>query len=233
MTEPRSAVEGRDTGPDTGHAASEALGSLSTTTPTSLSGLDPTGWRATLIVAGILIALVLGTQLINWAIPTPARTGSVGGSVPGATRPGAPIQVTNGLSFLPVGGWQEAQRFSDDLPGVRLQKGNVIFEVRTTRERFAGSVTDLLDRVFGRVASDLSGSQHTEPRPVPLGNGLNGVRLSYQGTNTGNGRVQEGELTVFMSPSGVGILAHAAGQQGSIESLLDEIHTMIGTLEAR
>lgn len=221
------------TGPTVGRAASETVAALSTTTRTFLSGLDPTGWRPTLTVAGILIALVLGTQLINGVIPASARTRTGTPGVPGETRPGSPIQVTDGLTFLPYTGWQEARRYTDDLPGVVLQKGNVIFEVRATRDAFGGSLTDFLNRVANQVASQLSGFQYTEPRPIPLGNGLNGVRLTYQGTNNSNGRVQEGEMTVFLTPSGVGILAHAAGQQGSIDPLLNEVHAMLGTLELR
>lgn len=40
-------------------------------------------------------------------------------------------------------------------------------------------------------------------------------------------------MVVLVSPSGIGILAHAGGQRGSLEPVASQIESMIASLEAR
>jgi hypothetical protein len=216
-------------GPDATEIARESFENLATTTRTWLAGLDPTGWRPTLIVAGILAALVLGTQLINAAIPVPGSRPLPGQST-GPSVPGAPVVVAGDVRFVLVSGWQITQRYADQLPGVGVQKGDVRMEIRATVAPSSGSANDLLQQFRAILARQLAAFQSTPPSPVST-NGMNGLGVQYQGTNR-NGNVQEGVMYVFISPSGTGILAHAGGQRGSIEPLLEEIQAMVGSLEA-
>lgn len=219
-------------GPDAAEVARETLENLTATTRHWLAGLDPTGWRPTLIVAGIIAALVLGTQLINAAIPTPGARPVPGvPSVPGPTGPGATVAIGDNARFTLVSGWQITDRYTDQFPGVAIQKGDVFMEVRATATRTNAAASDLLAQFRGIIAAQLAGFQSTTPSPVSTSS-LNGLRTNYQGTNK-NGNVQEGVMFVFVSPSGTGILAHAGGQRGSIEPLLNEIQAMVDSLEVR
>jgi hypothetical protein len=218
-------------GPDAGDVARETIQTFTTTTRTLLSGLDPTGWRPTLIVAGVLIAIVLGTQLLNAIIPVPgARPGVNPGTGPRPV-PGGQVQVTPNVRFTLAPGWQVTRQFTDELPGVAVQKGDVFMEVRATAGPASGDAATLLEQFRQILAGQLAGFGSTQPTPYGTG-GLNGLRLQYQGTNQ-NGNVQEGLMVVVVSPSQTGILAHAGGQRGSLEPLSNEIGAMVGSLEAR
>jgi hypothetical protein len=218
-------------GPDAGDVARETIQTFTTTTRTLLSGLDPTGWRPTLIVAGVLIAIVLGHPAAERDHPGPGRAP---GRQPGHRPPARPGRPGPGDAERAL---HAGARLAGDASvhrraaGVAVQKGDVFMEVRATAGPASGDAATLLEQFRQILAGQLAGFGSTQPTPYGTG-GLNGLRLQYQGTNQ-NGNVQEGLMVVVVSPSQTGILAHAGGQRGSLEPLSNEIGAMVGSLEAR
>jgi len=222
-------VGGPTAGEQASELARETFETVNIRTRAFVRTLDPRGIRPTLIVAGIITALVLGTQLLNGVIATPGPRFGPNPGVSGPTAPGSPIDVNAHLRFRVAAGWQPQQQFTDDLPGVLLQKGNAYLEARATRGASGVQLSAFLAKLTTIISGQLSGYQATQPSPTSI-NGLGGLRIDYAGLNT-NGVVQEGEITVVMTPDGTAFMAHAFGQQGSVSPLLGEVRDMMSTLE--
>ncbi|MEO7117738.1 MAG: hypothetical protein ABIZ34_02070, partial [Candidatus Limnocylindrales bacterium] len=189
-----------------------------------LARLDPTGWRPTGIVLGIILALVFGTQLLNAALP--ARTGTGPDPQP---QPGTPIDVGQGVRVYPQAGWSADTSVADQ---VRLQKGSAVVDVFVFAG-FQGDASALLSSYVeqrlrpgaGQLA--VSGSQ-----AIPVTAGSPGVRATYVGNFTGVQQAIEGELTAI-SLGGRAILFDGWANQGQLGPALDEVHLMAQTVEVR
>jgi hypothetical protein len=187
-----------------------------------LGRLDPTGWRPTLIVAGILAAIVFGTMILNAAIPAPRP----GGPDPGPVQPGGGVPVGGGVVVHPVAGWSVVQQGEGR---VVLQKGAVAFDVRTARG--AGDPTALLNAyVEQALRPDATQLGVTPPEVVPVAAGTPGARATYVGTFRSVSGPLEGQLTTVVL-RGSPLIFDAYAPPGQLQSGLGEVAQMIQTIQ--
>ena len=149
--------------------------------------LDPQGKRPTLIVAGALVALVLGTQVVNGLIPIPSQ-------VPGGpSNVGArPVDIGLGARVYVLPGWQQLEAGSA-LQGVRLQKGSVVVDFRVTQ--FTGDHVALLNAYVNQILQPDAQQLNVNGVTVVPVNGKTAARATYLGLFNGVTGAVEGELT--------------------------------------
>jgi hypothetical protein len=200
--------------------ARQAIESLGAQGRTVLSRLDPTGWRPTLAVGGILLAIVFGTQLVNAALPTP-RPGN--GNDP-APVPGTPVEVAPGVRIYPQPGWiQEAAGAS------RLRKGPIALDINLQSQPWSDPGTlyqAFVDQVLSQGATQLSAT----PGQVVQVRGGPAVQGTYVGTFQQVQQPVEGQVTAVII-NGRAIVFDAWSVQGQLGQGLHEVSLMIGTVE--
>jgi hypothetical protein len=179
------------------------------------SKLDPETRRPTMAVAAIIAVLVLGTQVVNDAIPTPAGADQ-------AT--GATVEVGPGVQITRLSGW--VVKAHKDAPGIRLQKGGVFIDLYP--ETFAGDSVALANAYLTDVlepdATDVSASgvEVVDIRAGPA------ARFTYVGIFTGASGTIEGEVTAL--PGSPAVIVDAWGAEGALGDLLGEVRAMLETI---
>lgn len=205
-----------------------------------LARLDPTGWRPTITVAAVILALVFGVQIVNAALPVPSglQNGPGNPSGPGTpSGPGSPIVVgNNNVVVYPRQGWSQLQLPSPQtsVDGLRLQKGAAVFDLRLftiaggTQANTGASdlATYYVQAVLGPGASQL---QTSTPQQVPV-NGVTGVRVTYLGNFNGVQQPIEGQVTAFVRGT-QGLVVDGWANQGQLSGAVDDIEQMIQTIE--
>lgn len=211
----------------------------------ALSVFDPAGVRPTVIVAGIILALFLGAQVVNALIPTtgvgPGQPGP--GSGPGpvssngpGTGPGpisTPLPPGSSMTIGPLrvaleGGWQP-----QDVPNsniiVRLVKANVAIDV------ISASIQGQADaaRVYTEYISSLQGQSNsfgaTQANQIQVGNGVPAARGTYTGAF--DQHQVEGEVTTFLSSATQGWIFDVWADAGTLRQLLPEADQMINNVQ--
>jgi hypothetical protein len=199
--------------------------------------LDPTNKRPTLLVAGVLLALVIGSQFLNALVPVPRGGGSVGGGTGGGgtgtgqPASGTPVDIGNGVRVTPPAGWV-AVGSPQNLPGVKFQRGAVTVEVGIAS--FDQAPKDLLvayvNQILAPSAQDAKVSSATS---VVAGNGKPTARATYTGSFKDVGTAVEGELSTQVSPTNIGIVVNAYAPQGQFTASLNDVHAFVDTIEVR
>ena len=205
----------------------------------ALSVFDPAGIRPTVIVAGIILALFLGAQVVNALIPTPG----VGPGQPGPGSGPGPVSSTGPISTpLPPGssmtigplrvplesGWQP-----QDVPGtniiVRLVKANVAIDVFSATVQGQADAAAVYNSYISSLQQDSSGFGATQPNQIQVGNGVPAVRGTYTGA-FGAHQV-EGEVTTFLSSATDGWIFDVWADAGTLRALLPEADRMIENVQ--
>ena len=172
-------------------------------------------WLPVVAVAGVLVGVVAGGYVLADALAEPS---------------GSTTSVSASVSVTPLPGWELAERF-DDPPGARFTRGNASLDVASIP--FTGTDEQLLssyiEEILGPDAEQLRVAQ--TPEPVALAGGLTGIRIAYVGMF---GDVQapiEGEVTAVVSSSGAGVVFDGWAPSGQLQYAIDDIHTMVRTVE--
>jgi hypothetical protein len=183
-----------------------------------LGGLDPATRRPTFIVAAILAGFFFGSQILNEALPARAED---------QVLPGNPVAIGENATIVPLAGWV-LSRF-DDSAGLRLEKGTVAVDLFPGTSPNAGDLLETyFQQVLGEQATEITTSE-TETASSATGTA---ARFNYQGLFAGADGAIEGEVTAIAA-AGQGVIADAWAPQGRLESLLDEVHVMVDTIEVR
>jgi hypothetical protein len=213
---------------DAEQVARDTAAQVATQTREWWGRLDPKGKKPTLIVAGVLVALVLGTQVVNGIIPVPNQ-GPSGPSNPGGPNVGArPIDIGLGARVYVLPGWQQLDA-GGALEGVRLQKGSVVFDIRVTQ--FNGDHVALLTAYVNQILQPDAQQLNVNGVTVVPVNGRTAARATYLGLFNGVTGAVEGELSTLVSAGGTGVIVDAWGAQGSLPPAMDEVHAMVNTIE--
>lgn len=223
----------------------DAFGSFAGPGRDLLSRLDPTGWRSTLTVAGILAAIVFGSLLLNAIIPArpttagipgpgpvvpgPATPGPVapGPATPGPVAPGQGIDMGNGVIINPPAGWT-GQLESGRL---RLQKGSVTVDVHVDPQ-YQGDAVTLVNSFVQQMQAVASQFTATPAQVIALTAGAPGARATYVGLFQGIGQPLEGQVTA-MTLQGRGLVFDAYAPQGQLATGLPDVTTIINTVQVR
>jgi hypothetical protein len=213
--------------PQLGEQASEvarqAMEAFSAQGRTVLARLDPTGWRPTLAVAAVLLAVVFGTQLVNAALPAP-RPG--GGNEP-VPAPGTPVELAPGVNIYPQPGW-----IHEGAGSTRLRKGPIAFDVNVQSQVWAdpGALYQAyVEQILRPGASQLTA---TPGQVVQVGGGQAAVQGTYVGTFQQVQQPIEGQLTAVII-NGRAMVFDVWSVQGQLGQGLHEARLMIDTVEVQ
>jgi hypothetical protein len=202
---------------------------MSARTRSLLAGLDRGGWRPTAIFAAVLAVLVIGTQLVNASIPAPGQPTPNGPNGP-IGPVGQRLAITPRVTIVPATGYVVAQQLSGALPGVRLQRGAIAFDVRTGTSQEGPA--KFLDAYIAQVLDpDSSSLTITSANPGTVGGRYPAVIATYTGVFTGIGSPVEGQLTGIVFTDGLSIVFDAWATEGGLAPSLPEILQMIDSLE--
>jgi len=205
------------------------------------AGLDPRGWRTTVVAAVLMIATVFGVNLVNAAIPLPADPGTVnpGPEVPGGpgldpgqptaapvepgpVQPGAGIDIGYGVVAYPPDGWTV----------VGSESGQVVLQK-------AGALVIILGLPWAQSPADLAtayrdaffaSGQFTanEPEAGEIGSGIPAVALAYTGILEGtqvDGAIFAGAI------GGSGVVVNVFAAKGGLGGLQNDIEAILGTIQ--
>jgi hypothetical protein len=208
-------------------AARQAAQQMATRGRAGWGQLDPTGKRPSLIVAGVLLAIVLGSQFLNALVPAPRGALGGGGTQPG---PGRPVDIGSGIRVTPPPGWVTV---GDplELQGVRFQKGGVTVDVGLAA--FTNPPSDLLAAYVNQVLIPNSQGAKVSPATIDIArNGHPTARATFTGNLKGFGTAVEGEISTQVWETGVGIIVNGFAPQGQLTGARDEIHAFVDSIEA-
>jgi len=225
----------------------------------AFSMLDPAGLRPTAIVAGIILALFFGAQILNAAIPAPRPgtgpgigpgTGPISGpgqpgqtlppiavpsTGPGTTPdPGQPLPPGSVLEVGPLripleSGWQPENGPSESIV-IRLVKGSAAIDlVSLTVQGGTATPANVYAGYIQLIAADGTGFTSVPPTNIQLGQGLPAARGSYAGV-FGSSQI-EGEITAFVTSATSGWVWDAFATSGTLRSLLPEAQRMIDNIQ--
>jgi len=205
------------------------------------AGLDPRGWRTTIVVAVLMVGTVFGVNLVNAAVPLPSSTGTVdpGPGVPGDpnTDPGQPtappvdprpvppgtgLDVGSGVVVYPPDGWSVVGSTSGQ---VVLQKGAAV--ILLLGLEWTASPLDLLvayrDEFF--PAGQLTAN---EPQSLEIGIGIPAAGFQYTGVLDGT---QVDGAIIAGAGGGSGVLVNVVASAGGLQAISDDVDHILGTVQ--
>ena len=165
-----------------------------------------------------ILGVVLGGYVVAAALSEPT---------------GPPVGIPGVVGVRPLSGWVVARAIVsfDGAPSFQLTRGNgnLIVSVRqpsggdpeTLAQRYRAFLSDRL--------SQLSVSSRLEP--IRLRSGQPGFRFAYIGVSTDTGTSVEGEVTVFVTPSGHGIVFNGWAPAGLLSFVRSDVRTMVAEAE--
>jgi hypothetical protein len=172
-------------------------------------------------VSAVIAVVVLGGYVTSSALSEPA---------------GPPVTIRGIVQVRPLSGWAESdagelrlELDGSDAPGlfVQLTRGNGIFGVVAVRAPGTGPVgvasayvLGVLDRRLDRPTV----SRNLES--VTLESGARAVRFSYVGVFAQTGVSIEGEVTVLVTTTGVGVIFDGFASEGLLPFILGDVHAM-------
>ena len=205
------------------------------------AGLDPRGWRTTIVVAVLMVGTVFGANLVNAVVPLPSSTGSVdpGPGVPGDPNPnpgqptappvdpqpvppGSGLAVGAGVVVYPPDGWTVVGSESGQ---VVLQKGAAVILVLGTA--WAASPLDL---AVAYRDSFFTGGQFTanEPQSLQIGNGIPAAGFQYTGVLEGS---QVDGAIIAGTAGGSGVVVNVIASAGGLQGVSDDADQILGTVQ--
>jgi hypothetical protein len=213
---------------------------FATRTGSWFSGLDPRGWRTTLVVAAIMIGTVIGANIVNAAVPLPADPSSAAGpgpGVPGATplpgdpappdrgpvSPGTPVDVGSGVALYPPNGWTVT---ASEQGQVVLQKGGVTLVA--TAGAYDGTPAELAAAYSESFFAANGQFSAGEPQSAEIGGSIPAVAFAYAGVAEGN--LVDGVMAVGVA-EGTGVVLNAFAPAGQLEPAIADIDAIATTLQ--
>lgn len=169
-------------------------------------------WLATLIVAAIIAAVVLGGIGLDTAIAAPsAGTVTVGGSVTITAAPGwvlvAPADATSG--------------------GIELQKANAILTAEVASSSYSGAATAMLAAQEGSLSDETAQISYSHVHRTSVG-GHDTAFVMFEATVASGERsgVVDGEL-ICMVVEGNAVVILVAAPQGDLDPVIDDVTAML------
>jgi hypothetical protein len=190
------------------------------TRPDMSGGRRPSreGWATAAAVLTISV-VVLGGYVLAAVLSQPA---------------GPPVGFRGSVIVRPLSGWVSADprtRFPR-APTFQLTRGNGNLLV-SVRQRYPGDPEALAQEYRAYLSDRLSRlSVSSRLEPVRLRSGLAGVRFAYIGVFADTGTSVEGEVSLFVTPSGHGIIFNGWAPEGLLSFVRSDVRTMVTEAEA-
>jgi hypothetical protein len=145
---------------------------------------------------------------------------------------GPSVGIPGVVGVRPLSGWVVAHTtVSFDSPSFQLTRGNgnLIVSVRQPYRGDPETLAESYREFLSEQLSQLSVSSTLEP--VRLRSGQTGERFAYIGVFGDTGTSVEGEVTVFVTPSGHGIVFNGWAPAGLLSFVRSDVRTMIAEAE--
>ncbi len=205
------------------------------------AGLDPRGWRTSIVAGVLMFGVVFGVNLVNAAVPLPADPAAVnpGPEIPvgpgpdpgqptaaplepGPVAPGAGLEIGSGVVAYPPAGWTVV----GSEPGQAvLQKGGAILILGALwwTDTPLALVTAYRDAFF--AAGELTAS---EPETGEMGNGIPAVGLAYTGILDGS---QVDGAMFAGATGGSGVVVNVFAATGTLRAVGDDVDEILATIQ--
>ena len=232
---------GEPTGADEPPAPLPGAGDPGTRSGSWFAGLDPRGWRTTIVAGALMFGVVFGVNFVNAAVPLPDDPAIVDPGdalpvgptpepgqptsppvAPGPVEPGAGVAIGSGVVAYPPAGWTVV----GSEPGqVVLQKGGAVMIIGALP--WTGSPLELAtayrDAFF--ATGQLTGN---EPESGEMGNGIPAVGFGYTGILEGT--PVDGAMFVGAA-AGTGVVVNVFGASGSLRGVGDDVDEVLATIQ--
>lgn len=187
--------------------------------PDTSGGRRPSrgGWATVAVVVTILV-VVLGGYVVAAALSEPT---------------GPSVGIRGVVGVRPLSGWVVARTTVsfDGSPSLQLTRGNGNLIV-SVRQPYRGDPETLADAYRAFLSDHLSQlSVSSTLESVRLRSGQTGVRFAYIGVFDDTGTSVEGEVAVFVTPSGHGIVFNGWAPAGLLSFVRSDVRTMIAGSE--
>ncbi len=146
---------------------------------------------------------------------------------------GPPVGIAGAVGVRPLSGWVVADTTVsfDGAPSLQLTRGNGNLSV-SVRQPYRGDPETLAQEYRAFLSNRLSQlSVSSTLEPVRLRSGQTGVRFAYIGVLADTGTSVEGEVAVFVTPSGHGIVFNGWAPSGLLSFVRSDVRTMIAEAE--
>ncbi len=220
---------------------------LATRSGSWFAGLDPHGWRTTIVAAALMIGVVFGANIVNAAVPLPTDPGTVdpgpqlpvgptpgpgeseppaqpvpSPNAPGPVQPGTGVEIGSGVVVYPAAGWTVV----GSEPGQTvLQKAGTILIVGAVpwTDTPLALATAYRDAFF--AGEELTAN---EPEPGEIGSGIPAVAFAYSGVLQGT----QVDGAMFVGATGqTGIVFNVFGASGTLRSVSDDLDSILATVQ--
>jgi hypothetical protein len=142
---------------------------------------------------------------------------------------GPPVGIPGVVGVRPLSGWVVADTTVsfEGAPSLQLTRGNgnLIVSVRQPYRGDRETLAEAYRTFLSDQLNQLSVSSSLEP--VRLRSGQTGVRFAYIGVFADTGTSVEGEVAVFVTPSGHGIVFDGWAPAGLLSFVRSDIRTMV------
>jgi hypothetical protein len=196
----------------------QAPSSLSAPARSLLAGLDPRGWRVTILAAIIMIGVVGGANVVNGAVATPAGGGTAAGG--GPLAPGGKLSVADGVALTVPAGWSVVTTAAGH---VELGRGTA--HVSVDAGPYAGTVADL-DALF-RSKMFSAGDKASDSQSITFGNGIPGMGALYAASVSGG---QADGVYVVGASQGIGLVFNLFTLQGDLTAYQGDADALLGSI---
>jgi hypothetical protein len=204
--------------PGPGALPGQAATSLPTPARSLLAGLDPRGWRVTILAAIIMVGVVGGANVVNGAVATPAGGGTAAGG--GPVAPGGKVSVADGVAFTVPAGWSVVSTVAGQ---VDLGRGSA--HVTVMAGPYNGTVADL-DAQFRSTMFSV-GDKASDPEGITFGNGIPGMGALYAASVTGG---QADGVYVVGASQGIGLVFNLFTLRGDLNAYQGDADALLGSI---
>ena len=183
--------------------------------PAALPSRRRRTWLASVSLLALMIAVAFGGYVVAGA----------------EVRSVSSVEIVPGITVKPAPGWEVAGREAGDVTLVRLTRGNGSLDV--IAGGYTGGAAALFE-TFRQEALEPNSERlrvSDEVESVRHPSGLEGVRGFYIGTFGDRSQSIEGEVTAFVTASGIGVVFDAWAGEGLLAGALDDVHAMIESAE--
>ena len=176
-------------------------------------------WAATIAVAAVIAAVVLGGLVTDSAIAAPSA---------GTVTVSGPVTITA------ASGWTVSDSAGAITGGVALQKSNAILVVQVVATDYTGTDRQLLSDAEETFRSEMGQVSFGESKVLSLGGReASEVTFSALVSSTGSSGVIDGELVCLVAGSGgssYAVLVQVGVPQGYLDTISTDVETMAASV---
>ena len=183
--------------------------------PRRSSGFNWSRLPATMLIALIIAAVVLGGIGVDSAIAAPSA---------GTVVVGGPVTLTA------ASGWVEVPSDDASFTGVELRKANAILTAEVEASDYIGDSASLLQSQKASIDGEVAQASYGDAQTTSI-NGHDTNSMVFEATVTSGGQsgVIDGELVCMVVDGNAVVILVAAGQ-GHLDPVIDDVTAMLDSV---